>query len=266
MPSQHLPRLDADGLADLAVAAFTREVFLTPKPGLPDCRTAQTPANSVFSSLVDVGVRLHGPLRAAAASGAGADIGRLAAACRAAQDVVPHTASLNGFDVAARALCLLAAAWAQGPAGPRDACARALALDERVEPSGDFRDSYRMLSGRTKRHGLTATEAALSAVRDARTRGVAEETAQLDALLTLMADMDDERVVRDKGPLALRMVREDAAGVLAAGGAGMPEGRRRLTELDEQLTRYAICPATSGALHTAVLFLDSVDSRPLAAA
>ncbi|MEU2250442.1 triphosphoribosyl-dephospho-CoA synthase [Streptomyces sp. NPDC019224] len=264
MSSQHLPRIDADDLADLAVAAFTREVFLTPKPGLPDCRTAQTPANSVFSSLVDVGVRLHGPLRAAA--GAGADIGRLSAACRAAQARVPHTAALHGFDVAARALCLLTAAWSRGATGTRDACTRALALDEQVEPSGDFRDSHRLLSGRTKWHGLTAAEAALSAVRAARTRGVAEETAQLDALLTLMAAMDDERVVRDKGPLALRMVQEDAATVLAAGGAGMPEGRRLLSELDEQLTRYAICPATSGALLTVVLFLDSVDSRPLAPA
>ncbi|MFC8538365.1 triphosphoribosyl-dephospho-CoA synthase [Streptomyces sp. NPDC057249] len=264
MSSQHLPRLDADGLADLAVAAFTREVFLTPKPGLPDCRTAQTPANSVFSSLVNVGVRLHGPLRAA--GGAGADTAQLAAACRAAQEVVPHTASLNGFDVAARALCLLTTAWAQGAVDPRDACARALALDERVEPSGDFHESYRLLSGRTKWRGLTAIEAALSAVREARTRSLTEETAQLDALLTLMAAMDDERVVRDKGPLALRIVQEDAAAVLAAGGAGMPEGRRRLAELDEQLTRYGICPATSGALLTVVLFLDSVDSRPLGVA
>ncbi|OKJ69990.1 triphosphoribosyl-dephospho-CoA synthase [Streptomyces sp. CB02460] len=251
MSSQHLPRIDADGLADLAVAAFTREVFLTPKPGLPDCRTAQTPANSVFSSLVDVGARLHGPLRAAAQ--AGPDTGRLAAACRAAEELLPPTASSHGFDLAARALCLLTAAWAQGAADPRDACMRAVALDERVGPSGGFRD-------------LGTTEAALSAVREARARGLAEETAQLDALLTLMAAMDDERVVRDKGPLALRIVREDAAAVLAAGGAGMPEGRRRLAELDEQLTRYAICPATSGALHTVVLFLDSVDSRPLAVA
>ncbi|MFE6765764.1 triphosphoribosyl-dephospho-CoA synthase [Streptomyces sp. NPDC057689] len=264
MPSQHLPRIDADGLADLAVAAFTREVFLTPKPGLPDCRTAQTPANSVFSSLVDVGVRLHGPLRAAAA--AGTDIGRLSDACRAAQNQVPHTASLHGFDAAARALCLLTAAWGRGAAGTRDACTRAVALDEQVAPSGDVRDSRRLLSGRTTWDGLTATEAALSAVREARTRGVTEDTAQLDALLTLMAAMDDERVVRDKGPLALRMIQEDAATVLAAGGAGMPEGRRLLSELDEQMTRYAICPASSGALLTVVLFLDSVDSRLPAAA
>ncbi|MFF7340183.1 triphosphoribosyl-dephospho-CoA synthase [Streptomyces sp. NPDC008163] len=259
MSSQHLPRIDADGLADLAVAAFTREVFLTPKPGLPDCRTAQTPANSVFSSLVDVGARLHDPLRAAAL--AGADTGRLAAACRAAQDLLPHTASPHGFDLAARALCLLTAAWAQGAGDPRDACTRALALDERMGPADGFRDGHR-----ADPHDLTATGAALSAVREARARGLAEETAQLDALLTLMAAMDDERVVRDKGPLALRILQEDAAAVLAAGGAGMPEGRRRLAELDEQLTRYGICPATSGALHTVVLFLDSVDSRPLAVA
>lgn len=264
MLSHDLPPVDADDLADLAVAAFTREVFLTPKPGLPDCRTAQTPANSVFSSLVDVGVGLHGPLREAAE--AGADIGRLSAACHAAQDRVPHTASLHGFDVAARALCLLTAAWAQGAADAHDAVTTALGLDERVEPSGDFPDSDRPLSGRAKRQGLATTEGALSAVRTARARGVTEETAQLDALLTLMATMDDERVVRDKGPLALRMIQGDASAVLAAGGAGTPEGRRLLSELDEQLTRYGICPATSGALLTVLLFLDSVDNRPFAAA
>lgn len=32
------------------------------------------------------------------------------------------------------------------------------------------------------------------------------------------------------------------------------------------MTRYAICPASSGALLTVVLFLDSVDSRLPAAA
>lgn len=264
MLSHDLPPVDADDLADLAVAAFTREVFLTPKPGLPDCRTAQTPANSVFSSLVGVGVGLHGPLREAA--DAGADLGRLSAACHAAQDHVPYAATLHGFDVAAHALCLLTAAWAQGAASAHDACTTALDLDERVDPSGDFRDSYRLLSSRTKRDGLTTTEDALSAVRAARAQGIAEETAYLDALLTLMATMDDERVVRGKGRPALRMIQGDASAVLAAGGAGTPEGRRLLSELDERLTRYGIRPATSGALLTVLLFLDSVDNRPFATA
>ncbi|MFI5662572.1 hypothetical protein [Streptomyces sp. NPDC051684] len=77
----------ADHLADLAVAAFTREMFLTPKPGLPDCRTAQSPANTVFSSLVEAGVGLHDAFRAAAA--AGSDLDRLARACDDAQRRVP---------------------------------------------------------------------------------------------------------------------------------------------------------------------------------
>lgn len=264
MLSHDLPRIDADDLADLAVAAFTREVFLTPKPGLPDCRTAQTPANSVFSSLVDVGVQLHAPLREAA--DAGPDVGRLAAACRAAHDHVPHTASLHGLDVAARVLCLLTAAWAQGTTHTHDACTKAVALGERIEPSGDPRAGYRLLSTRSGGEDLTTVESALSVARAARAQGCTEETAQLDALLTLMASVDDERVMLDKGPLALRMIQEDTSAVLAAGGAGTPEGSRLLSELDEQLTRYGICPATSGALLTVMLFLDSVDNRLLTAA
>ncbi|MGD6749040.1 triphosphoribosyl-dephospho-CoA synthase [Streptomyces sp. BH105] len=258
------PNVSADRLADLAVAAFTREVFLTPKPGLPDCRTAQSPANTVFSSLVDAGVGLHGSFHAAAR--AGDDLERLAEACADAQRQVPYVASLNGLDVAARSLCLLVAAWAQGAGSADDACRRALELDARIEPTGDFRDGYRALSVEEKRRHLTAALAALPGLRSARTRGVPEETAQLDALLTLIASVDDIRVAQDKGPLAVRLIRQDAAAVLAAGGSGTDEGRRLLSELDEEMVRYGICPAASGALLTVLLFLDSVVERPLSVA
>ncbi|MGY0488900.1 triphosphoribosyl-dephospho-CoA synthase [Streptomyces sp. WG-D5] len=251
----------ADRLADLAVAAFTREVFLTPKPGLPDCRTAHTPANSVFASLVDAGVGLHGSFRAAAE--AGADVDRLSAACRDAQTQVPYVASLNGLDVAARSLCLLSAAWAQGPRDVDDAGRIALDLDARIDPSGDFHDAYDDLPAEDRRHHLASAVAALPELRAARARGVPEETAQLDALLTLIASVDDRRVLRDNGPLGARLLRRGAAAVLEAGGAGTADGRGLLTQLDEEARRYGICPATSGALLTVLLFLDSVVERPL---
>ncbi|MHC5256487.1 triphosphoribosyl-dephospho-CoA synthase [Streptomyces sp. UC4497] len=263
MPASN-PNDSADRLADLAVAAFTREVFLTPKPGLPDCRTAQTPANTVFSSLVDAGVGLHGSFRAAAE--AGADLDRLAAACADAQRHVPYVASLNGLDVAARSLCLLSAAWAQGVESADDACRLALDLDARVEPTGDFRDGYRAMTAEDRERHLATALTVLPELRAARERGVPEETAQLDALLTLIASLDDIRVAQDKGPLAVRMIRQDAAAVLAAGGSGTAEGSRLLSELDEEMLRYGICPAASGALHTVLLFLDSVVERPLQAA
>ncbi|MFJ9174384.1 triphosphoribosyl-dephospho-CoA synthase [Streptomyces sp. NPDC102360] len=250
----------ADHLADLAVAAFTREVFLTPKPGLPDCRTAQTRANTVFSALVETGVGLHGAFRAAAV--AGADLDRLSAACRDAQQQVPYVGSLNGLDVAARALCLLSAAWAQGAASASEACHLAVHLDSRIEPSGDFRDSYRALTTLDKRHHLSAALAALPGLRRARDQGIAEDTAQLDALLTLIVSIDDPRVLRENGPLALRLIQEGAAAVLAAGGVGTEAGRHLLNELDAQMGHYRICPAAGGALLTVLLFLDSVVERP----
>ncbi|WP_306320324.1 MULTISPECIES: triphosphoribosyl-dephospho-CoA synthase [unclassified Streptomyces] len=256
-----VPNDAADHLADLAVAAFTRVVFLTPKPGLPDCRTAHTPANSVFSSLVGAGVGLHGSFRAAA--DAGADLGRLSAACDDAQLHVPYVGSLNGLDVAARALCLLSAAWAQGARSADHACRLALDLDALIEPSGDFHDNYRALPAEDRQRHMGAALAALPALRSARAQGVPEETAQLDALLTLIASIDDNRVLRDNGPLAVRLIQQDAAAVLAAGGAGTEEGRRLLAELDEETRRYGICPATSGALLTVLFFLDSVVERPL---
>ncbi|MET8471871.1 triphosphoribosyl-dephospho-CoA synthase [Streptomyces sp. NPDC006422] len=255
------PSGSADHLADLAVAAFTREVFLTPKPGLPDCRTAQSPANTVFASLVDAGVGLHGSFRDAAA--AGADLGRLAAACDDAQRQGPYVASLNGLDVAARSLCLLSAAWTQGARDAGHACRVALELDAHIEPSGDFRDGYRALPTGAKRRHLTTALAVLPKLRSARSRGIAEEVAQLDALLTLIASVDDVRVEQDRGPLAVRLIQQDAAAVLAAGGSGTDEGRRLLSELDEETVRYGICPAASGALLTVLLFLDSVDEHPL---
>ncbi|MEB8338332.1 triphosphoribosyl-dephospho-CoA synthase [Streptomyces endophyticus] len=260
-PSASGPNGSAERLADLAVAAFTREVFLTPKPGLPDCRTAQSPDDTVFSSLVDAGVGLHGSFRAAA--DAGADLDRLAVACADAQHQVPYVASLIGLDVAARSLCLLSAAWGQGARSAEHACDLALDLDGQVEPTGDFRDGYRAMPVEDKRRHLATALAALPQLRSARSRGIPEETAQLDALLTLIAATDDLRVAQDKGPLAVRLIRQDAAAVLAAGGSGTAEGHRLLSELDEEMVHYGICPAASGALLTVLLFLDSVVERPL---
>ncbi|NEB74457.1 hypothetical protein G3I40_04310, partial [Streptomyces sp. SID14478] len=83
-----------------------------------------------------------------------------------------------------------------------------------------------------------------------------EEATQLDVLLHLMASLDDARVLREHGPLALRLIQRDAASTLEAGGAGSSEGARRLRELDVLVRRYGICPAGSGALLAGLFLLD----------
>ncbi|MFI6871914.1 triphosphoribosyl-dephospho-CoA synthase [Streptomyces sp. NPDC050400] len=238
-------------LADLAVDAITQEIFLAPKPGLLDPR-AHAPTSAAFRSLAGTGDLLREAFLDAAE--AGADIGRLDAACRRAQGAVPQVASDDGLDRASRVLCLLVAGCAHGADGVTDACRLALDLGREVEPTGALAHDY-PLSTAEKEACLRLTQVLLPTLAAARSRGVAEETVQLDALLTYISWLEDDRVLREHGPLALRMIQRDAAAVLAAGGTGSTDGRHLLRDMDESARHYGIRPAGSGALLPALLFL-----------
>jgi triphosphoribosyl-dephospho-CoA synthase len=97
---------------------------------------------------------------------------------------------------------------------------------------------------------------ALPTLRRARARGADETTARLDALLAVMAHLEDTCVLHRGGLAGLTAIRRGAARVLVAGGSATPAGRRRLAELDDLARRRRLSPGGSGDLLSAALFLD----------
>jgi triphosphoribosyl-dephospho-CoA synthase len=86
-----------------------------------------------------------------------------------------------------------------------------------------------------------------------------EQIARLDALLSIMAELDDTCLLYRGGETALREAKNGATGVIRAGGAGSPRGRERLRAMDRRLLELGVSPGGSADLFAGVLFLDAVE-------
>jgi triphosphoribosyl-dephospho-CoA synthase len=102
---------------------------------------------------------------------------------------------------------------------------------------------------------------ALPALRAARRAGLDEASARLDALLCLVAHLDDTCVLHRGGPAASSAVQAGARAVLAAGGCGTALGRQDLAALDRMCLDRRLSPGGSGDLLSATLFLDTLEER-----
>ena len=102
---------------------------------------------------------------------------------------------------------------------------------------------------------------ALPALRTAREAGCPERLARLDALVALIASVDDTCLLYRGGRVALREAQTGARAVLAAGGNGTAVGRRALQSLEAALLRHNASPGGSADLLAAALFLDALGSR-----
>ena len=100
---------------------------------------------------------------------------------------------------------------------------------------------------------------ALPALRTAREAGCPERLARLDALVALIASVDDTCLLYRGGRVALRKAQTGARAVLAAGGNGTAVGRRALRSLEAALLRHNASPGGSADLLAAALFLDALD-------
>jgi len=102
---------------------------------------------------------------------------------------------------------------------------------------------------------------ALPVLRAARRAGADESTARLEALLALIAHLDDTCILHRGGITGLSAVQSGASAVLDAGGLRTAEGRHRFVELDWICRSRGLSPGGSGDLLAVALFLDSVDTR-----
>jgi triphosphoribosyl-dephospho-CoA synthase len=105
-------------------------------------------------------------------------------------------------------------------------------------------------------------EVGLPMLRLRRSAHAPEPIARLDALLAIMASLDDTCLLYRGGTIALQVAKAGAAAAIAAGGAGTSRGRERLLALDKRLLDLGVSPGGSADLLAGTLFLDAIERQP----
>jgi triphosphoribosyl-dephospho-CoA synthase len=95
-----------------------------------------------------------------------------------------------------------------------------------------------------------------------RQQGSSETQARLDALLAIMASLDDTCLLHRGGLAALNTAQTGAAAVFAAGGTATVQGWELLQRLDRDLLALNASPGGSADLLAATLFLDFMANSP----
>jgi triphosphoribosyl-dephospho-CoA synthase len=96
-------------------------------------------------------------------------------------------------------------------------------------------------------------------LRDQRAGKYPEEVCRLDALLSLMAELDDTCVLYRGGVEALHVVQSGAQAILNAGGSSTTSGRQQMQTLDRELIARHVSPGGSADLLAASIFLDALE-------
>lgn len=104
-------------------------------------------------------------------------------------------------------------------------------------------------------------DVALPALYDSRKKGFSEDSARIDALISLIAVVDDTCILHRGGMKALIETKNDAKEIIHNGGASTKEGFNSLIELDKKLIKLNVSPGGSADLLAAALFLDSIKNR-----
>lgn len=267
-------RLAPAAIADLAVAAIRAEADLTPKPGLVDQRGSGAHTDMDLAMLHASAESLRTAFAecasAAMQSVSGPELrARLGEIGRAGERAMLEvTRGVNTHRGALWALGLLSAGavLGDGLVGAVDVAARLAMIPDQYAAGPTSHGARARL-----RYGVSgaAGEAraafphvrlhALPALRAARRSGTDEGSARLEALLALMAALDDTCVLHRGGAEGLRAVQSGARAVQDAGGFRTLEGRRRFTALDDMCLTRRLSPGGSGDLLSATLFLDALD-------
>jgi triphosphoribosyl-dephospho-CoA synthase len=274
-------------LADLAVEVLAAEAMLTPKPALVDGRGSGVHRDLDLPAMLKSANSLHGTfLNMAEAAAAArepnqalreqlARIGRSGERCMFAA-----TGGSNAHRGAIWVLGLLVAARAiqgdesprggAGPgaeAGPRETAAlaaRIAAFPDRYAPAQDShgaracrRYGVRGARGEAVAGFPHVIDVGLPAMWEARAKGADETCARLDALMAIMATLDDTCLLHRGGLSALQAAQGGARDTLMAGGSSSAAGRRALLRLDAELVKRNASPGGCADLLAACIFLDS---------
>lgn len=265
-------------LAGAAVSALIDEATLTPKPGLVDlrgqgshrdmdwrmmCRSAQALQPAFYAMAL---AAQHNTNPQALRE----DLGRIGREGEAT--MLQTTGGVNTHRGAIWTLGLLVGAAAQDPSSNHPAAvamraANIARLPDRFAPpvtgnKGEAaRAKYAVGGARTQaRKGFPQIiHAGLPRLRHSRRQGDNEETARLNALLAIMAELDDTCILSRGGSEALMYIQSGAARILDCGGVGRLSGRSALLRLGEEAAARNISPGGSADLLAAALFLDKIE-------
>jgi triphosphoribosyl-dephospho-CoA synthase len=262
-------------LATLAVQALIDEVTLTPKPGLVDLRGRGAHRDLDWALMCDSASALHSTFEAMAIAGATIDdpqtlrdaLGRIGREGEAA--MLHTTAGINTHRGAIWSLGLLLAAAARNEVTADSIAARAAAIARRTDRhapavTGNKGERACMTYGVGGARGQAmagfphVVGIALPRLRAARLRGVDENHARLDALLAVIAELDDTCILSRGGMPALRAMQSGAHAVLQADDPAQRESLLR--RLEQRALTLDVSPGGAADLLAATLFLDSLAS------
>lgn len=282
--SQHIQNTTTDArafrLADLAVSALIAEATLTPKPALVDGRGSGAHTDLNLAMMLRSARVLHGTFAELAEATFGqrpdqvlrerlAVIGR-----EGEQAILGATGGINTHRGAIWALGLLIAGAAlNDPSVPAHMIAAsageiALYLDRYAPGSlsshgSQVEERYGVggARGEAQQGFPHVINIGLPVLRDARARGMSETFARLDALLTIMAHLDDTCLLYRGGLAACNAAKDGARTIIAAGGTSTSEGWIALQRLDKTLLALNASPGGSADLLAATLFLDFIEGK-----
>jgi triphosphoribosyl-dephospho-CoA synthase len=262
------------------VEALIDEVTLAPKPGLVDIRNSGAhhdldwklmcvsalALQPTFVELARAGIEIQPLLSLRERIGA---IGRNGEA-----RMLDATGGVNTHRGAIWALGLLVTAAAREPSDLAPAAVAALAgriarLQDSNAPSVTGNKGEQACRdydvggarGQAQAGFPHVVDIALPELDRSRQRGDSETAARLNALLAVMASLDDTCVLARGGRAALAEVQNGARLVLTDGGAAQLDGRRRLKALDRRLVELHVSPGGAADLLAAALFLDRLRSE-----
>jgi len=269
----HEVTLQSTRLATLAVQALIAEVTLTPKPGLVDLRGSGAHRDLDWALMCDSASALHPTFESMALAAAAIndpqalreELGRIG---REGETVMLRTTGgVNTHRGAIWSLGLLVAAAAQEEDTAESIAARAGTIARRSDRhapaiTGNKGELACMAYGVGGARGQAmagfphVVGIALPRLRSARLRGADEGHARLDALLAVIAQLDDTCVLSRGGMRALHAMQSGACAVLQANDPAQRESLLRQLEL--QALMLGVSPGGAADLLAATLFLDSL--------
>jgi triphosphoribosyl-dephospho-CoA synthase len=264
-------------LGRLAAEALRAEALLTPKPGLVDRRGSGAHADMDLAMLLASADVLEGWLTCLAEAASASlsegwsdialrrELGRLGRAAEV--EMLAATGGVNTHRGALFSLGFLVAGAARAESHHAEcvvtAAARMAQLPdvvlERKRSHGDIVRERRPRVGAAAEAASgypTALKVALPILRSGRLRGADDHITSMNALLAVMAVLDDTCVLYRGGSEALASVRHAAAGVLTQGGVGTAEGSLELARLDEMCLRSRLSPGGAADVLSSAMFLD----------
>ena len=265
-------------LAALATQALIAEAELTPKPGLVDRRGSGAHNDLSLELLRRSATILEPYFSTMGCISSGRDLNRglreeLAVIGRDAERAMyKATDGSNAHKGAIWTIGLLVAATARGDGrNAQDIAATAGAIARLPDRERPAVVTHGDIAPRRYGAGGAREEAAngfphvikfgLPTLRRQRARRSPEEVSRLDALLSVMSQLNDTCVLYRGGVEALDVVKSGAHAVLMAGGHGTAPGRVRMRRLDREVIARRISPGGSADLLAAMIFLDAVERQ-----